>query len=593
MACKEIRLQTLVLFGVLAMTLAVFAGVRGHEFVHYDDAANIYDNPHVASLDGASLQWMFTDTDYARRYMPLGWLCYALSRQAFGLNPRAFHFMNLGWHLLNVVMLFFLVKTLVLRARNRLGDAGEDGVAIGCAGISALFWGIHPLRVEVVAWASAQIYGIVFLLVIVWILAWLKAQTPGLSPWRRRAWHGLSVTAYAVSLLTYPLALFAPVALFALEVFPLRRAGLRWSDWFARRALPIWRDKVPFLAVTVCFLALVIVARAVPDQRYRPVTLAEVGLFPRVMQAFYVWAYYVWKPWAPYDLAPVYPTLHAFHPLDAGFVVSATAVLGTTVVLFALRRRIPGLLVLWICHLVMLVPMLGLSEYPHCAADRYSYVQGILWSVGIAFLLRALWERRERALLAGSVVAAASVIFGALAWQQVGVWRDSIPLYERMVSRMGDHPSGSRWDEALGVHYLRAGMTNAALDRFTNAVACEERRADRRIWDIGIEPRSHQRMGDIFISMDKTSEAADHYRASLEARPTVTLVVLKYATALSRLDRDAEAIGPLQKALEREPGNPALHHQLALCLRKLGRNEEADSQLKEEQRLQGGKLAER
>jgi len=301
------------------------------------------------------------------------------------------------------------------------------------------------------------------------------------------------------------------------------------------------------------------------------------------MQAFYVWAYYVWKPWAPYDLAPVYPTLHAFDPLHAGFVLSAIAVVGATIGLFVLRRRLPGLFVLWICHLVMLVPMLGLSEYPHCAADRYSHVQGILWSVGIAFLLRALWEQRQRAVVAGTVVGVASMIFGLLAWQQVVVWRDSTPLYERMVSSMGDHPSASRWDEALGVHYLRAGLTNAALDRFTNAVACEERRADRRIWDIGIEPRSHQRMGDVLVALDRTSEAVDHYRASLKARPTVTVVTLKYARSLSRLDRDAEAIEPLQTALKREPGNAALREQLAICLRNLGREAEADRVIKEEQ----------
>ena len=583
------RLQTLVLLALLALTLAVFAGVRGHEFVHYDDAANIYDNPHVASMDWTNIKWMFADSDYARRYMPLGWLCYAVNRQLFGLNPRTFHVVNMGWHLLNVTLLFFLVERLVLLSRCRADDGNQDAAAVWCAGAAALFWAINPLRVEVVAWASGQIYGVAFLLTMLWIFAWLNCQLPGLTPLRRRLFYWLSVAAYGASLLTYPLALFAPVVLFALEVFPLRRAGLRGRDWFAREALPIWRDKLPFLAVMAFVLALAIVARAVPDPRYRPVTLAEVGLFPRVMQGFYVWAYYVWKPWAPYDLAPVYPTLHAFNPLEACFILSAVAVAGVTTVLVALRRRLPGVLALWVCHLVLLVPMLGLSEYPHSTADRYSHVQGVLWSVGIGFGLRAFWQRRHQMMLAGFVVTGASLIFAFLSWQQVSVWRDSIPLYENMVSRMGGHPSASRWDEALGVHYLRVGLTNAALASFTNAVACETRRTDRQIWDIGTQPRSHLRMGDVFASLDRTGEAADHYRASLEARPGATMVTLRYAAALSRLDRDAEALDPLQSALQREPNNAALHHQLSLCLRKLGREREARDQLYEAQRLNNGR----
>ena len=560
------RLQTLVLLGLLALTLAVFAGVRGHEFVHYDDAANIYDNPHVASVDGANLR----------------------SAAASEQNQRL-HQEKQQHHVEEVQPQIHQVKKLVLLARGGAAEAGGEAVAIGCAGAGALFWAINPLRVEVVAWASGQIYGVVFLLTMVWILAWLTARKSGLTPWRRRFWYGLSVAAYGASLLTYPLALFGPVALFALEVFPLRRAGLRWRDWFARDALPVWRDKAPFLGIMAICLALAIVARAVPDPRYRPVSLAEVGLFPRILQAFYIWAYYAWKPWAPYELAPVYPTLHAFSPWEAGFLLSALGVVGASAVLFALRRRLPGLLAVWICHLVLLVPMLGLSEYPHSAADRYGHVQGVLWSIGIAFALRALWERRGQVVLAGMVVAGVSLIFGLLSWQQVTVWRDSIPLYQAMVSRMGSHPSASRWDEALGEHYLRAGLTNAALDSFTNAAACESRRMDRKIWDIGTEPRTHQRMGDIFVSLGMTREAADHYRASLDARPGVTPVVLRYAVALSRLGRDAEAIDPLQSALRREPGNPALHHQLALCLRILGRDAEARTHLEEEQRLKNGR----
>src|SRR5438445_13866968 len=96
------HLQTQLLLALLAITLAVFGGVCGHEFVHFDDNVNIYNNPHVQGLTGENIHWMFTNASYARRYMPLGWLSYAVDYQLFGLSPCAYHIGNLLLHLVNV-----------------------------------------------------------------------------------------------------------------------------------------------------------------------------------------------------------------------------------------------------------------------------------------------------------------------------------------------------------------------------------------------------------------------------------------------------------------------------------------------------------
>src|SRR5437867_3809793 len=88
-------LQTRLLALLFGLTLAVFGGVCGHEFVHYDDNFNIYGNPHIQGLTWEHLKWMFTSNGYAPRYMPLGWLSYAVDYQLFGLNPQAFHCVNL------------------------------------------------------------------------------------------------------------------------------------------------------------------------------------------------------------------------------------------------------------------------------------------------------------------------------------------------------------------------------------------------------------------------------------------------------------------------------------------------------------------
>jgi protein O-mannosyl-transferase len=533
-------LQGRLLIGLLAVTLAVFAGVCGHEFVHWDDNLNIYDNPNVAALGWGNIQWMFTDFHYARRYMPLGWLCYGAERQCFGLNPQAFHAVNLVFHLANVVLVFILLKCLLMRAvRDGESEGARDGV-LWCAALGTLFWSINPLRVEIVAWASSVIYCVALFLALVSVLLWWHAQAPGLTRTRRHLLVSLSVVAYAASLLTYPVALFLPVVLFVLEVYPLRCARACLSDWLGRGAWHRWWDKVPFLLVSAGLLAVTLVARA-GAPHFQPVSLTDFGVLPRVMQASYIWAYYAWKPWLPTDLAATYATLHAFNPLDAEFLLGMALVLGTTVLLVLKRKDWPVALGLWLCHLALLVPFLGLTEYPHSPYDRYSYLPGLLWSVGVSAILWRLWQHGRRAHLAAAVVAAASVLFGLLAWQQTLFWRDTITFYRHMIARLGEHPSRSRFDEVLGHHYLRAGLTNEAISSFESAITYEARRTDRHVYEEGVCARSHLVLGDLMLSQQRLADALVHYQAALKEESNTAGVVARIHAVITRIKHGEQA----------------------------------------------------
>ena len=601
------RLQTRLLLALLAITLAVFVGVCGHEFVQFDDNVNIYANPRVHGLTWENLRWMFTDTDYARRYMPLGWLCYAVDYQVFGLNPQAFHVGNLLFHLTNVVLLYFLLKRLLLlaSARSRQGQAADFGsrlvmvtdslprqlpegnsskvhcngptspdqtgtAPVWCAALGALFWAVNPLRVEAVAWASSRIYCVVFLLTAGSLLAWLKARDPATPRHRQRRFYWLAVACYAGSLFTYPLALFAPVALFILEVYPLRQIPGTLPAWCRRDAWPVWRDKIPFLIVACLVVLISLRARVSTDALYRPVTLEEVGPLSRLMQALYIWAYYAWKPWAPYDLSATYSTLHSFNPLGAPFLASAAFVLLASGAVLLLRRRWPAALWLWACHLAILVPVLGLTEYPHSAYDRYSYLHGILWSAALAALLYLLWERGKQARLVGMMVSSACMLFALCAWQQVTVWSSTIALYQHIVAHLGEHPSRARFDEVLGLNYLRCGLTNEAVASFQNALYYESRRADRNLYEERLLPRTHIRLGEICEEQGQHGDALTHYEAAFRLDANSVESLLHLGSAHAKLGHHTPALRFFKEALRLQPDNARAHEGIAEILRQSG-----------------------
>jgi hypothetical protein len=579
-ASRVRRFQAALLFGLLAITLAVFAGVCGHEFVHYDDNFNIYNNPHIKGLTWENIHWIFTNASYARRYMPLGWLCYALDYQLFGLDPHAYHAGNLILHLVNVGLLFYLLQRLLSLASGPAGQEPGVTTPIWCAALGALFWAVNPLRVENVAWASSRIYCVAFCFAQLALLGWLRAKDANISQAWRRAYYGLSVAAYAASLLTYPIALFMPVALCVLEVYPRGCLKVNLAVW------RIWRDKIPFIIVGAGVLAITFLALFGTDAPQKPVTLQEFSPLSRGMQAFYILAYYVWKPWAPYNLAISYMTLHSFNPLALQFVLSAVFVISVSGILFVGQRRWRGALGLWLCHLALLVPVLGLTEYPHSAYDRYSYLQGALWSVTIAFGLRTLWARGAVGRCAGIVVGAASALFALAAWQQVPVWRDTIPLYENLLAQAGEHPDRARFDTVLGAHYLRAGLTNEAVASFKNAIHYEGLRPRDDFFSEGVLPVAHTHLADLYAQLAQVEEALAHYQAAAQATPGASWAFARAGSTLCALNRYEESLAWLREAVRLTPANPDHHHALAVALRKTGREQEALLQLQEEQRLQ-------
>lgn len=566
---------------VLALTFAVFAGVIGHDFVHFDDNINIYDNPHLKGLDAGSLHWMLTDVGYARRYMPIGWLSYAVDRQFFGLSPRSYHVGNLLFHLVNTALVFVLLRRLL--ATGRSAGSRDSWIQWGAAA-GALLWAINPLRVENVAWASSRIYLVALMFVLFWLLAWLKSKDPQVPAPRRRIFFWLSIIAYIASVLTYPLAIFAPVLLFALEVFPLRGAGVRLGDWFGTGSGKFWRDKLPFLFLAFLGLGLTIWARTAGGQFNKPIALEQFSVIARVEQAFYVWGHYFWKPWVPFDLAPIYPTLLAGKISGGLAAFSVALVVGATGALFACRRRWPALWVLWICHLVLLVPFLGLSEYNHTAADRYSYLHGLLWAVAIAFgVHRAaeLWKPR----LIGVAVAGVALVFSLFTWQQSQVWSNTITLHRQLLSRLGEHPNRARFDEVLAVHYLRAGMTNEALASFSDAIRYERQRPDRSVVDEGVLPRAYGVMGDILASLGQADTAIENYKLAVDAKPSYTVAWVNMGILHARLGRLQDARKCFEETLKFEPNDAGTHHNLAITLKNLGETELAEQHFAQAKRL--------
>jgi hypothetical protein len=197
--------------GLVVLTAVVFVALRHFDFIGFDDPGYVRDNTHVTGgLTWSGLQWAWT-TGLAANWHPLTWMSHMLDVQLFGVNPGWHHVTSVVIHIVNVVLLFALLK----RATG----------AIGPSAFTAALFAVHPLHVESVAWIAERkdVLSTMF-----WWLAMLAyvAYVQGPRWWK----YAIVCLCMALGLLCKPMLVTLPVTLMLFDVWPLGRlaGGRQW-----------------------------------------------------------------------------------------------------------------------------------------------------------------------------------------------------------------------------------------------------------------------------------------------------------------------------------------------------------------------------
>ena len=167
------------------------------------------------------------------------------------------------------------------------------------AAFSALLFGIHPLRVESVAWVTERrdvLSGLFYLLTI---YAYLRAANVERTHSRR--WLSLACVTYASIAIFKGNSDDAAGHLILLDIYPLRRFKGRVAEWFKPEQRGVWFEKVPFL-ILACGFALIALSaqRSVGALK----TLAQYELPIRLGQTFYG-VFGIGKSIFPVQLSPL------------------------------------------------------------------------------------------------------------------------------------------------------------------------------------------------------------------------------------------------------------------------------------------------
>ena len=343
-----------IIIALAIVTIIAYWRVGEWGFVNLDDDAYVQFQPMVnEGLRSAAIAWAFAST-HSNNWHPLTSLSHMLDCTLFGVTAAPMHWENLGWHLLNTLLVFFVWRSLT-------------GTFWRSAFVAALF-ALHPLHVESVAWISERkdVLSTFFFLLALWAYGRYARRQPRSSKKRRPANsrngdYWLALCFFALGLLAKPMVVTLPLVLLLVDVWPLER--LRRN-----RSGALVREKVPFLLLGAIDAAITFEVQTHSGAaRYGQ----RFSLASRCENAIVAVLRYVEKTFWPARLSVFYA-----HPASwpASIVLVAAAVtLFVTAIAWMQRGSRPWLIVGWAWFLITLAPVIGVVQVgAQAMADRYT-----------------------------------------------------------------------------------------------------------------------------------------------------------------------------------------------------------------------------
>ncbi len=596
-AHDETRSRRLFPSALLALiTFIAFLPSLRNGFVTWDDDRNFLENFSYRGLGWENLSWMWT-TFHMGHYVPLSWMTLGLDYELWGMDARGYHFTNLVLHCANVVLVFLVIRRLAAAATQQ-----NDQRITAAAFIGAVFFAIHPVRVESVAWVTERrdvLSGAFY-----WgsLLTFLPYAEGTSRSWRR---YVLSFVLFVCAFLSKATAITLPAVMLLLNFYPLRRLTLKRFD--AATVRQIILELLPFGLIALALVPLTILALAPPAQ------LSKVA---KVAVSAYSLAFYLLKTFLPTGLSPLYAMPTHVDIGETRFIASYVFLFLCAVGVWMARRRWPALAAGTVAFLLIILPMLGIVQNgPQIAADRYTYhatpALSALLAAGILLLPVAAF----------SVARLASIpifcVLTALTWRQIAVWHDpdtfwnyvlrqdetsAVALTAMGTMRLNQHrdqeaiayyerattldPTYAEGHDNLGIAYERVGRQADAKHQFLLAVEASpmnyeshnnlgivlEREGN---FDAAVEQyrlaihynpmygAAHTNWGNALVRAGRIDEAIDHYREAVRLRPDLAEAHLNWGVALAQQHRYREAIDQFRAAVDIDPSSTEARSYLA------------------------------
>ncbi len=534
---------------IALLTAFAFAPALHNGFTDWDDPFYVTDQRLIRDCSPSGFQAIFT-TVVEGNYHPLTMASLAVDYHLWKLDPRRYHIENLVLHVLVTLAVFWFV--FLLTGSNE------------ASAVTALFFGIHPLHVESVAWVSGRkdvLYALLYVGACISYVHFVRGRKP------RAAWYAGSLVLFVLSLLAKGMAVSLPLALLTIDFYLKRKANVK----------SLLLEKVPYVLIALVLGYIAVVAQS---KQGAVQNLASFAFYERILFACYGVSAYLLRAIVPGKLSALYPypLRTAGGGLPLVYYLAPLGVLAFAAVVFLSLRK--GRAVAFGALFFLVNVALVLQLFPvgsAVIADRYTYLSYI----GVGFIIASVYRSlargvraRRAAALIVIAVASAAAIFATRA--RCEVWKDNVTLWNDVLAQYPNLPIGYTMRARS---YMQQGRNDLALSDAQKALSLDPKQPraltmrgtirylnrdnEGALADLEeavlLEPREAvpwNSLGAVHLTMARHDLALQDFTRAIELKSDYAEAYLNRALAYSGMNRLDRALADFDAAIRMQPGNP-------------------------------------
>ena len=513
---KRIALILCLISIIFIVVIAFYPSAKAG-FTYWDDDRYVTDNTMIRELslkNAVSLFRIIRDDAYKKNafaknmYIPFVHLSYAIEYHFFRLSPCVYHKTNLILHIFNTLLVFWLIMML----------SGRRWISL----IVALFFGVHPLHVESVAWISERkdlLYGFFFILSLVYYCYYIKDKI--------KYCYFLSLLFFLVSLMSKTMAITLPFVLLLVDY-------LKERDINKDRI----KEKIPFFALSVIFVLIMVCSTDMSltlGSENRP----DYSVHNNIVTAGYSLLVYIYRMILPLKLSCLYPYADRKYQFLLLLIPFFEVLLFSIIYIITREKR--GINFGLLFFLITILPVIQLIPIPPgLTPDRYTYIPSIGLFYIFALAVNSIYNRSGPSSLRKAAIIISILIiilsFTLLTWQRCLVWKNSETLWNDVITK---YPRMITAYNNRGYFYYKNREYERAYDDYIKALKIDPASA-----------KVYLNLGDLYYDNGKYDNAADCYTMALKNDNKMMTALINRGNAYRERKEYRRAINDYENALK-------------------------------------------
>ena len=529
------RLRTAIsILLIMIIVFAAFYPCLKNGFVNWDDDKYLGQAAVSQNFSLSSLNQVFSSFTVGH-YQPVTILSYMADYQLYKLAPFGYHLTNLLLHLANCLLVFWFIYLI---SRNT-----------GVSFLTALLFGIHPLRVESVAWVSERkdvLYAFFYLLAIISYIYYAFKD-------KGTKFYLLSLGLFLLSLLSKSMAVTLPLVLLLLDYYLKRKP-------FKTALL----DKIPYfiLSLIMGFIFILCFIFVVGGPRQE----IHYGFLSTVSLPAYGIVFYLGKLLLPIKLSAIY-SYYYFQFNQVYFYSIATVILLMALAIFSLKYTKKVLFGALFFLLVIWPTLQFMPSSDIIVADRYTYLSSIgVFYIAAVFISWAYFKWRPNPVFKIGIISLSGLAILSLcllSFSRCKVWKDGLTLWN---DTLKNYPGIIAYN-ARGMIFVGEKDYQRAYQDFNQAAILCQKNSCRHFLDIAGNRANAE------FALGRSKESIDSLNQLIKLKPDYIPSYLKLAAVYYSLGRHDQAIFVLKRAIEKNPDSASVYFALGNALMARGDKE--------------------